>query len=104
MNLAGTIVADEANIIAIDAMNAGDLAEPSPARAMVGGDLAIDRLDIRRVRENAAGIVASHRRTGAGKFGAPSQRGAAAAQGRGGNHSERDRDVSNHGKASQNVL
>jgi hypothetical protein len=63
MNLAGAIVADEADILAIDAVNAGDLGVAAPARAIVTCDLVIDRFDIGRIREDAAGIVAGYRRT-----------------------------------------
>ena len=100
MNFAGTIVADEADIFAIDAVNAGDFGEAAPARAMVAGDLMIDRFDIRRIWENAAGIVAGHSRTGAGEPRAPGERGGAAAQGGARNHRERDQEFSDQGKAS----
>src|SRR3974390_1148767 len=100
MNLAGTIVADEADIVAIEAVNASDLGEAAPTRAIVSRDLVIDRFDIGRIGEDAAGIVAGHCRTGAGEKGAQSQRGGAAAQGAGSNHSERDYEFSEHGKAS----
>jgi hypothetical protein len=38
---------------------------------MILGDLAVDWLDGRRIRENAAGGIASHARTGTGKLRAP---------------------------------
>src|SRR5262249_23221277 len=98
MNFAGTIVADEADIFAIEAVNAGDLGKAAPARTIVSRDLVIDRLDIGRIGEDTAGIVAGHRWTRAGELAAFSQRCGAAAQGGdngpGSNNSERNHEFS----------
>ena len=74
VNLARTVVADEPNVIAVHAVNAGDLREAAPPRAMVCRDLLIDRFDIRRIGENAAGVIASHARPRTSKFRAPRER------------------------------
>src|SRR6516225_1052807 len=68
VNLAGPVVTNKANIVAVDAVNAGDLGEALPARAPVFGDLLVDRIDIGRIGKDAAGIVAGHTRPGAGEF------------------------------------
>ena len=47
-NQARPVVADEADVIAVDAMHAGDLAETALARAIAFGDLLVSAFDGRR--------------------------------------------------------
>src|SRR5437868_12866540 len=99
MNLARAVVTNETDIVAIDAVDAGDFGETTPACAVICGDVAVDRLDIGRIGKDAADVVASHCRTWAGEFRAPGHGlGAgteASGQGRQ-DQNERDHDIANH--------
>ena len=70
MNHARPVVADEADVIAVDAMNAGDLAEAALAGAIAFRDLLVDAGQAGAIGEYAAGVVAGDARAGAGEFGA----------------------------------
>ena len=55
---AGTIDADEADIVAVSPVHAGHVRKASPARAPIGRHLAVDAsLQMRRVGDDAAGII-----------------------------------------------
>src|ERR1700687_6275881 len=83
MNPARTIVTNETDIFAIDAMNTGDFGEATPSCAVICGDVAVDRLDVGRIRKDHTDVIASHCRTWAGEFRAPSHSAGTGAQARG---------------------
>src|SRR6266849_2753369 len=45
------------DVVAVDAVHAGDARQAVPAGAMCGRDIAVDRVDVRRPRNDAAGVV-----------------------------------------------
>ena len=61
------IDADKADVIAVGAMHAGDMRQPPPARTIILRHLLIDAFDLRRVVDDAAGVIAGDPGAGAGK-------------------------------------
>src|SRR5579863_5567556 len=105
VNAAAPVVTDEADIIAVDAMNAGDLAETAVAGAEGFRDLAVIAVRRRAVGENAAGIVAGDPGTGAGEVGAErhgfGHRAGISRRGAKHRRTERNQELTNHRRASR---
>ena len=60
--------ADEADVVAVAAMDAGDMRQPAPARAMSAPSAGKYRFDRRRVGNDAAGVVAGEPGPGPSKI------------------------------------